>query len=362
MMRNRIGILIFVLLLIFITNQPFAQNRPGMSLKETFDLYVKSFQNSDLEGLFSTVTHGEEFTFLTSRGEIIDSREEYYKFHEGLFQQTGWEMPVELLEVYEGTDYGYTIAVYHYKIKTPDGGYRSSESYFTLIFRKEDGMWKVVVDVSTPIKKTITAPGSDIQYTPEQEYLFGIIQKRRTVRAFKSEPVPEEHILKILDAARMAPTAGNQQPWKFLVIRDREKLDKLQVEALGWYLKVYKEKMNPSEADVKATQDALKGILENVLSAPVYVAVLADSEAKHAKYIDHDGPLAAGYLMIAARALGYGSGYFTTFFPEDQMRTFFRIPEKYKLVCFTPIGIPADWPEAPEKKPLDEMVIFEDFE
>ena len=361
-MRNRLGIFIFVLTLIFITNQPFAQNRPGMSLKETFDLYVESFQNSDLEGLFSTVTEGEEFTFLTSRGEIIDSREAYYKFHEGLFRQTGWEMPVELLEVHEGTDYGYTIAKYHFKIKAPGGRENRVDSYFTLIFRREDEKWKVVGDFITPIKRTVVEPGSEVEYTSEQEYLFGIIKKRRTIRAYKSDPVPEEHILRILDAARSAPTAGNQQPWKFLVIRDREKLDRLKAEAIAWYVDAYKEKMNPSEAEVKETQDALKPILENVLSAPVYVAVLADSQAKHAKYIVHDGPLAAGHLMIAARALGYGTGYFTTFFPEDRMKSFFDIPEQYTLVCFTPIGIPAEWPEAPEKKALEKMVIFERFE
>jgi hypothetical protein len=59
---------------------------------------------------------------------------------------------------------------------------------------------------------------AEIQYTPEQEFLFNIIKTRRTVRKYKPTAVPKEHILKILDAARMAATASNQQPWKFLVI------------------------------------------------------------------------------------------------------------------------------------------------
>ena len=55
--------------------------------------------------------------------------------------------------------------------------------------------------------------------------VFDVIHKRRSVREYQPTPVPEEHIRKILDAARMAPTSGNQQPWKFLVIRDRKKLN-----------------------------------------------------------------------------------------------------------------------------------------
>jgi len=65
--------------------------------------------------------------------------------------------------------------------------------------------------------------------------------------------------------------------------------------------------------------------------------------------------------MIAARALGYGTGFFTTFFPEKQMKVFFNIPDHFKLICFTPIGIPEEWPECPHKKELEELIIFESF-
>ncbi len=195
----------------------------------------------------------------------------------------------------------------------------------------------------------------------DQAYLFNIIKNRRTVRKFKSTPVPKEHILKILDAARFAPTAGNQQPWKFLVIQDREKLELLQKEALLWYLDEYKKRRKPTQEELSKTKNTLTEILEDVLSAPVYVAVLVDSKARYPNYILYDGTLAAGYLMIAARALGYGTGFFTTFFPEEKMKRFFNIPEQYKLICFTPVGVPDKWPETPSKKKLEEIVIFESF-
>lgn len=115
------------------------RNRSGLSLKETFDLYLRSIHNSDLEGLFSTVSDSDDFFFLASNGKLLN-RDEYHKFHQDWFKDTNWEMPVELLEVKEGTEYGYTNAIFYYRQKTPDGGTYNLESYFTLIFRREDRM------------------------------------------------------------------------------------------------------------------------------------------------------------------------------------------------------------------------------
>jgi nitroreductase/ketosteroid isomerase-like protein len=363
MMKKISSCLIIFLVFVFFHSSLLAieGNRPGLSLKETFDTYVRAVQNSDLKGLFTTVTDNEEFFFLTSTGRLIDTRQAYYKFHEDWFKEAGWEMPVDLLGVHEGKQYGYTTAVFHYRAKIPEGGKYILDSYFTLIFHREDGMWKVVADVCTPINRYFTEENQEIKYTSDQNYLFNMIKNRRTVRKFKPVPVPKEHILKILDAARFAPTAGNQQPWKFLVIQDRKKLDQLQKEAFLWYLDEYKTRRKPTPEELSKAKEAITKVLENVLSAPVYVAVLVDSKAKYPDYILYDGTLAAGYLMIAARALGYGTGFFTSFFPEDKMRMFFNIPEQYKLICFTPLGVPDKWPETPPKRKLEEIVVFESF-
>jgi len=337
------------------------QNRPGLSLKETFDIYVRAVQKSDLKTLFTTVTNHEKIFFLTSRGNLINTRQGYYKFHEDWFKDKDWQMPVDFLEAHEGKEYGYTNAIFHYRIKLPEGGMYFLDSYFTLIFHKEEGMWKVVADVCTPINRFFAEADPAVKYSSDQEYLFGIIKARRTVRKFKPTPVPREHILKILDAARFAPTAGNQQPWKFLIIQNRKKLNKLQEEALSWYLEKYRRMRRPTDEELSKTSQKLKQILANVLSAPVYVAVLVDAKSEYPDCVIHDGTLAAGYLMIAARALGYGTGFFTTFFPEEEMKKFFNIPQNYRLICFTPIGIPYEWPQTPPKKRLDDFIIFESF-
>jgi nitroreductase len=146
-----------------------------------------------------------------------------------------------------------------------------------------------------------------------------------------------------------------------LVVRDREKLDRLEKRALQWYLERLGEADAARGVDVDSIRAGTERLLDGALSAPVYVAVLVDREAPYKQYLIHDGTLAAGYLMIAARALGYGTGFFTTFFPEGPMKEFFDIPDRYSLICFTPIGVPEAWPEMPSKKPLEALVVFETF-
>jgi nitroreductase/ketosteroid isomerase-like protein len=314
-----------------------------------------------LESLFTTVTKNEEFFFLTSGGRLIDTRTGYYKFHEDWFKEKDWEMPVDTVKTHEEGNMGYTTAVFHYRSKKSDGGMDVLDSWFTLIFHKEEDMWKVIADICTPIRRYARDINPEIQYTVEQNFLFETMKKRRTVRKFKPDPVPQEHILKILDAARFAATAGNQQPWKFLVIQDRGKLDALEEAALSWALEEGLKEKELTENEKGEIRRKLRATLENVLSAPVYVALLVDSQSKYPDYNIYDGTLAMGNLMIAARALGYGTGFFTTFFPEARMKEFFHIPERYGLICFTPIGIPEEWPPVPAKKSLDDLVIFDSF-
>ncbi|MFZ2053136.1 MAG: nitroreductase family protein [Candidatus Aminicenantales bacterium] len=337
------------------------QNRPGLTLREVFDLYVQSIQDSDLDGLFSTVTKNEKFLFLTSDGKLIDSRNGYSKFHEEWFKGKDWEMPVDNIEVHEGNDTGYTTAVFHYRSRMPDGGRYVLDSWFTLIFCKEEGLWKVVADICTPIARSYTGADSSVKYTADQRFLFETIENRRTVRRFKPDPVPKDHLLKILDAARFAATAGNQQPWKFLVIQDRRKLDALEETACSWILEEREEIAKLPEDKRDEIRRKLREVLKNILSAPVYVAVLVDSRSEYPEYSITDGTLAMGNLMIAARALGYGTGFFTSYFPWARMKEFFHIPERYELICFTPIGVPEEWPLGPAKKSLADLVIFENF-
>jgi len=331
------------------------------ALRDAFHRYVEAVQGGDLKGLFETVTGSEEMFFLTSSGELIRSRSGYRTFHEEWFAETGWEMPVELLDLQVGDERGHTLAVFRYRESAGEGLIRHLDSYFTLLWRLEEGRWKVIGDVCTPIGRYTAAPDGEVLLTRSQQQVLDTILQRRTVRSFRSDPVPPEHVEMVVDAARHAPTAGNQQPWRFLVVRDRERLDELGSRAVRHYLARYAEEVGPGAPPLEEIRERVGRAVESALSAPVYVAVLADTTSPYPRYAVQDATLAAGNLMNAARALGYGTGFFTTYFPDEVMRPLFGIPDHLTMVCLTPIGVPVEWPDTPPKKPLDEQVVRERF-
>lgn len=203
---------------------------------------------------------------------------------------------------------------------------------------------------------TVTSPAV---YTPEQEYLFDIFKSRRSVRKFKSTPISQEHIEKILDIARTAPTSGNQQPWKFLVVQDREKIARLLSECVDSAIERAKKRAEFDPSKEESLRSQYRERIGNYLSAPVYVVVLVDKNSPYPTYNIYDGSLAAGYLMIAARALGYGTVFITDALPVDLVKKVFEIPDNFVRICITPIGIPESWPDPPEKKPLYEFAVYE---
>ena len=185
---------------------------------------------------------------------------------------------------------------------------------------------------------------------------LALFAKRQSVRSYKPDPVPDDHLRRILDAARRAPTSGNQQPWKFLVIRDRAKIDRMKASCLARVEPRLKE-VPAAERDSRRAD--IQHRMDGYFSAPVYVVVLTDSQSTYPSYNHHDGPLAAGYLMLAARALGYGTVYITDAIPDEVTREVLAIPARYERVCITPIGIPDAWPDPVPKKKLEDLVAYE---
>jgi nitroreductase len=188
-----------------------------------------------------------------------------------------------------------------------------------------------------------------------------VIKSRRSVRQFKPDPVPEEHLLKIVDAARMAPCAGNEQAWKFVIVQDKKRIGAMKNGCIERIETQLREGDHLSGDALKAElQKRVESWLEGRFSAPAYIVVLADRQREYPDYNRHDGPLAAGYLLLAARALGYGTVYMTDSIPEDVTRKALNIPDRYAQVCVTPVGVPVEWP-VKEKKPLGQFIVKDSF-
>lgn len=143
----------FILLVVYATIT--AQTGDDMPIKKVFDIYTNAVIKEDLVNLFSTISDKPDFHFLTAQGSMIKTRQEYYQFHEEWFNEKGWEISFEEPLVYEEENLGYTMSIFHYSGKMEDGRTAYLDSYFTLVYHKENGSWKIIADICTPIKREI---------------------------------------------------------------------------------------------------------------------------------------------------------------------------------------------------------------
>jgi len=168
---------------------------------------------------------------------------------------------------------------------------------------------------------------------------FGVINKRRSVRQFKSDPIPNEHIEKILGAAHLAPSAGNTQCPRFYVIKDPEVKRRLATEA---------------------------GHQLFIAQAPIAIVMVADLDAVgtgygergRSTYALQDTAVAAENILLAATALGYGSCWVGAF-DEAAAARILGLPATMRPVAILPIGVP-DEPttRVPPRKKIEEVTKF----
>jgi nitroreductase len=217
--------------------------------------------------------------------------------------------------------------------------------------------FSTVLRAQEMLPSSSSAKGQIAQQMPN---IWDVFMNRRSVREFKPDSVPEADIIKIINAARMAPTSGNQQPWKFLVIRDKSKINQMMEKCIADIMLRY-DPANKQKITKENYEKMVRMRMGNYFSAPVYIVVLTDNNSIYPDYNHWDGPLAAGYLMLAARALGYGTVFITDAIPDNVTKEVLQIPDRYTRVCITPLGIPVEWPETPPKKNLNDFIVYEKF-
>lgn len=169
---------------------------------------------------------------------------------------------------------------------------------------------------------------------------LALAKSRYSVRRYEKKAVEEEKITAVLEAGRVAPTAGNQQPCTFLVLYNDTSLEKLS----------------------KAC--TLHG-------APLAVVVCADTNTAWvrpfdgASMADIDSSIAADHMMLCAQDLGLSTCWITYFDPTI-LKEQFHIPDNLKPVNILAIGYGADAPQSPERhsqtrKALDSMITYHTF-
>jgi len=164
------------------------------------------------------------------------------------------------------------------------------------------------------------------------------IKNRRSVKDFKAEPVPERKLKKILEAARLAPSAHNEQEWKFIVVKDLEKRKKLAVAALN--------------------QDFI------AKSPVLIVAVATDPEHIMASGVPAyavDLAIAIEHMALQAVEEGLGTCWIGAF-SQKEVKKILEIPESYKVVVILLIGFPANKPRAKIRKSIKEIVSYDRYQ
>ena len=171
--------------------------------------------------------------------------------------------------------------------------------------------------------------------------VFEAIKKRRSVRAYAGERVSEEDVERLIEAARWAPSAGNGQPWEFVVVKDVETKRKLSEAALN---QTFIEK------------------------APVVIVVCADlnrssrgygSRGEHL-YSLQDTAAATENILLAAQELGLATCWVGAF-RENEVAKAVKAPRNLRPVAVVPVGYPAERPVAPLKRSVNEIVHYETF-
>ncbi|MDW5550380.1 nitroreductase family protein [Methanosarcina sp.] len=159
---------------------------------------------------------------------------------------------------------------------------------------------------------------------------FDTIKNRRSIRTYKSERIPQEKLEKLLEAARLAPSAANRQNWKFIVV-ENEQVKKQLVTACN------------NQAFVGTASHIIAGIGD--LSQ---------------KWHQVDLAIALEHIVLEAVELGLGTCWIGAF-NEDEVKRLLRIPQDKKVVALLTVGIPDESPTARPRKTLEEIVSYNEY-
>jgi nitroreductase len=163
-----------------------------------------------------------------------------------------------------------------------------------------------------------------------------LIAARYSVRAYLSNPVEEQKLQAVLEAARLAPTAANRQPVQLVVMHTAGREEEIgQIYRRPWFVQA------PLVIGICAISS---------------LAWVRESDRFNARLID--AAIVADHLILAAANLGLGTCWVAAFNVEAA-RSVLQLPDEAEPVIFTPLGYPADQPGPKTRKPLIELVHYE---
>ena len=198
------------------------------------------------------------------------------------------------------------------------------------------------------------------------------IEKRRSIRKFKQDPIPEEKIRLLLESARLAPSGTNTQPWRFIVVKDDDTKRKLQEAAHNQRhigrapviivccadLKAFKE--FPERVDELIESGALPERTREVFIP--YLSKGMDTVTKDALMVAAAANVAIAVEHIVLQAVEIGLGTcWVRWYEDNKVKEILDIPEHVEVMALLPIGVPDEDPSRRPRLELDQLVNGEKY-
>lgn len=187
--------------------------------------------------------------------------------------------------------------------------------------------------------------------------IFEAIKNRRSIRRYKPDPIDDGTVEKVLEAAHWAPSWGNQQCWRFVVIRDPKTRSGIA------------DTLNKVTVDTELVENAAAGAIRQ---APVLIVVCAE-KSQAGRSVDgalltekgeywylFDIALAVQNLTLAAHALGLGT-VIVGGFNATKVEQILGVTGDFTVVTMTPLGVPATTGQVSPRKKLSEVIFMEKF-
>ncbi len=185
---------------------------------------------------------------------------------------------------------------------------------------------------------------------------------QRAIRKLKPDPISDEDIKTILDAASKAPNGGNQQPCRFLVIKDRNKIKKLgELYHEAWWAKRWDEHRWTKREDIPKedkTHRASMQLADEMKNAPAVILVFSTVPNRANSIFP-----SVQNLLLAARVLGIGSTL-TSLHAKvmDRVYDTFNIPKNMEFHCCIPLGYPRGRFGPTQRKPTAETTYYNEWD
>ncbi|MBU7015424.1 MAG: nitroreductase family protein [Theionarchaea archaeon] len=158
------------------------------------------------------------------------------------------------------------------------------------------------------------------------------LKTRRSIRSYLDKPVPDRLIEELLETVRWAPSSSNNQPWRFVVVRDQKKKASLR----------------------GGLRDAIIPFSKQIGEAPVVFVAWYTPSIVLKKWQVSDVSNAVTYLLLAAHARGLGTCWIG-WFSEERVKKTLNLPKKAVVVALVTAGYPAEDPKPKDRKPVSDI-------